>query len=184
MTESKFFDDYINQRVYTGGCKLTREFLEWYKKNYEFCGYTSVDELRRNLSEIVNHLPGKTKLVLMLGVEYPCESNTNSAFAHSHEVFSQHNAMVRELAKENNRITYIYYGDYLNGQDGFYKNNYHFTPVVYYKIASDICKIINGRDCDGGLNTVSKKGIARAELYNKIRENRIVDIGVKFIKKF
>lgn len=180
MTDEKFFEDYVEGKVYTGGCKLTREFLNWFAKNYEFCGHTSTEELKKNILEILSHLKPRAKLVLMLGVEYPCNANTNPAFSHSHEVFTEHNAMIRALAKDNDRIDYIYYGDFLNGQEGFYNNNYHFTPSVYYKVAGKMCEIISA----GGDNigTVSEDRIAKAELRKKIRQNSIVDFGVRIAK--
>lgn len=181
LTDEKWFSDYETGKVYTGGCECKRDFLEWFSRNYEFCGHTSVDELRENLLAILSHLKHKTKLVLMLGVEYPCNANRNPAFDHSHEVFAEHNAMIRKLAEGNDRIEYIYYGDYLNGQDGFYNNNYHFTPAVYYKVAGRICEIVN---TDGtAINTVPEEKIALAELRDKIRHNPIVDFGVKIAKK-
>ncbi len=78
--------------------------------------------------------------------------------------------MIRKLAEENDRVDFIYYGDYLNGQDGFYNNNYHFTPVVYYKVAARMCEIINS---DGNaLSTVSTENIS----------NPIVDFCVRRLK--
>ena len=180
MTEERWFSDYETGKVYTGGCRLTRPFLEWFAKNYEFCGHTETEELKANLLEILNHLKPSAKLILMLGVEYPCETNTNPAFNHSHEVFVEQNAMIRKLAKENDRIGYIYYGDYLNGQEGFYNNNYHFTPAVYYKIANKMCEMIN--ESGEVLGTVDESNIAKAELKKKIRKNPIVDFGVRAIK--
>lgn len=180
MTEERWFSDYETGKVYTGGCRLTRPFLEWFAKNYEFCGHTETEELKANLLEILNHLKPSAKLILMLGVEYPCETNTNPAFNHSHEVFVEQNAMIRKLAKENDRIGYIYYGDYLNGQEGFYNNNYHFTPAVYYKIANKMCEMIN--ESGEALGTVDESNIAKAELKKKIRKNPIVDFGVRAIK--
>ena len=180
MTNEKWFSDYEAGKVYTGGCKITRPFLEWFAKNYEFCGHTGVEELKENLLLILSHLKPSTKLILMLGVEYPCKANTNPAFEHSHEVFAEHNAMIRKLAEENDRIDFIYYGDYLKGQDGFYNNNYHFTPAVYYKVAGRMCEIINA----GGetVSTVSEDKIAKAELKKRIRQNPVVDFGVKIAK--
>ena len=181
MTDERFFDDYVNEKVYTGGCKITRSFLEWFAENYEFCGHTKTEELRENILSILSHLKKNAKLILMLGVEYPCKANTNPAFFHSHEVFAEHNRMIRELAAENDRIGYIYYGDYLDGQNGFYNNNYHFTPAIYYKVAGRLCEIIN----EGGdaISTVSEKQIKNAELRNQIRYNPIVDFGIRVIKR-
>lgn len=181
MTDERFFDDYVNEKVYTGGCKITRSFLEWFAENYEFCGHTKTEELRENILSILSHLKKNAKLILMLGVEYPCKANTNPAFFHSHEVFAEHNRMIRELAEENKRIGYIYYGDFLNGQDGFYNNNYHFTPAIYYKVAVRMCEIIN----EGGdaISTVSSDKIAKAEMMKKLRHNPIVDFTIRVIKR-
>lgn len=182
MTEEKYFEDYVKQKVYTGGCTLTGDFLEWFKENYTFCGHTGVAELKSNILEILRNLSEKAKLILMLGVEYPCEVNTNPAFAHSHEVFAEQNSMIRKLAEENDRIGYIYYGDYLDGQDGFYKNNYHFTPAVYYQVAEQICSIINGTNGADIIQPVSEKQIQKAELKKKLRGNKLVVTLVQMIK--
>ena len=180
LTDPKWFADYEKDKVYTGGCKFTSSFLEWFAENYVFCGHTSTDELKQNLLEILSHLKPTAKLILMLGVEYPCEANTNPAFEQSYKVFTEHNAMIRKLAEENDRIDYIYYGDFLNGQDGFYNNNYHFTPAVYYKIAGRMCEIINSGGAE--IDTVSEDRIVLAELRDKIRHNPIVDFGVRMVK--
>ena len=56
MTDERWFADYETGKIYTGGCKLTRPFLEWFANNYEFCGHTGVDELKRNLLSILSYL--------------------------------------------------------------------------------------------------------------------------------
>ena len=180
LTDEKWFPDYESGKVYTGGCKLTRAFLEWFAKNYEFCGHTGIDELKGNLLSILSHLKPNAKLILMLGVEYPCDANINPAFDHSNEIFAEQNKMIRELAEEINRIDYIYYGDFQNGQDGFYSNGYHFTPAVYYEVAGRMCEIINA----GGelIETVSEDNIAKAEVRKRIRKNPLVNFMIRIAK--
>lgn len=180
LTEEKWFTDYESEKIYTAGCKFDRAFLKWFADNYEFCGHTQTDELKQNLLKILSHLGKDTKLVLMLGVEYPCNANENIAFENSHKVFAEHNAMIRVLAAENKRIEYIYYGDYLNNQEGFYNNIYHFTPAVYYKVAGRICKIINGSG--DILSTVSKSNVIKAVFRNKVRHNFIIDFCIKIFR--
>lgn len=181
LTDEKYWDDYINQRIYTGGCKFDISFLRWFSENYQFCGHTEINELENNVLEALNHLDKETQLIFMLGVEYPCESNNNVAFNNSHLVFSEQNKLIRRLTNENERIKYIYYGDFLDGQDGFYHNIYHFTPAVYYKVAMKICDMVNGGK--EKIAVVSKERTIRANLYKKFRDNPIINRCVMMIKK-
>lgn len=181
LTDIKYHDDYLSGRIYTGGCKFTRSFLTWFSENYEYCGHTTSEQLRDNILQILHHLPQYTKLILLLGAEYPCVSNDNPAFDNSHLIFKEHNQMIRDLAAHNDRIGYIYYGEFLNGQEGFYHNIYHFTPAVYYRVANRICDIINEED-DAALSTVSKGKMTKLEIKNKLKNNRFAVVVAKSIK--
>ena len=75
MTDQKNWDGYIEGKLWTGGCKFTKEFLEDFSKKYEFLGRISVESFRNNLEFIRDNLPKETLLVIMLGSETQFEQN-------------------------------------------------------------------------------------------------------------
>lgn len=167
LTDPKNHTKYINQEIYTSNCVITRDFLEDFCDKYEFCGITSAEEFKENILFILKNIPKDTKLILLLGVEYPCEADTNPAFENSHLVNIRNNAIVRELAQSNPNLLYICYQDFFEGQEGFYNNIYHFSVPVYYGVAKKICSLID--KSDSSLSVTSEKNIKAKKLLRKIR---------------
>ena len=143
MTDQKNWDGYIEGKLWTGGCKFTKEFLEDFSKKYEFLGRISVESFRNNLEFIRDNLPKETLLVIMLGSETQFEQNEFVAYKDREKKHKEYNDVARDFSKDKENTSVLDVNNYITGQESFYKNINHFIPKVYYEMAQDMIKLIN-----------------------------------------
>lgn len=169
LTDIKNHDKYIKGEVFTSNCKFNSEFLKRFSDEYEFCGISSAEEFKNNILFILDNISPKTKLVLLLGPEHQCNVDDNPAFEDSHLIFKRNNNIVKEIAKDRDNLLFIEYDQYINGQEGFYQNIYHYTSKVYYEIANEIVKIINNNN-NSNITTKNKISLFCASLKQKVKK--------------
>lgn len=182
LTDSKLEKAYIEEKVYTGGCKFTKSLLKDFSSKYVFEGVTPEKRLVENIRYMLRNTDTQVKFILLLGPEYGYEKEDNPAFKSAPSVFKRNNDALRKLAETEKRVKLIGYGDYLDGQDGFYLNTFHYTAAVYYKISQKICEIIN-EDVNYHLESKSKYSVGLKRLKQIIRGNKIVDKIITTVRK-
>ena len=143
MTNQKNWDGYLEGKLWTGGCKFDKNFLEDFSSKYEFIGRITVENFRSNLEFIRNNLPKETLLVIMLGSETQFEQNEFAAYKDREKKHKEYNDVAREFSKDKENTTVLDVNNYITGQESFYKNINHFIPKIYYQMAQDMIKLIN-----------------------------------------
>ena len=143
MTDEKNWDGYIEGKLWTGGCKFTKHFLEDFSSKYDFLGRITVEDFRSNLEFIRNSLPQETLLVIMLGSETQFEQNEFDAYKDREKKHKEYNDVARDFSDDKENTTVLDVNNYITGQESFYKNINHFIPKVYYEMAQDMIKLIN-----------------------------------------
>ena len=77
----------------------------------------------------------KAKVCYLLGSERPFLKNTQRNYEGREKVYRQVNALLRDLAKENDRVLLLDFNDFIHGQTDFNDNINHFVRRVYYEAA-------------------------------------------------
>ena len=143
ITDKDNWDGYIDGKLWTGGCKFTKEFLEEFANKYEFLGRITVEDFTKNLEFIRSNISDSTLLVIMLGSETQFEQNEFAAYKDREKMHKEYNDAAREFTKDKENTTVLDVNDYITGQESFYKNINHFIPKIYYQMAQDMIKLIN-----------------------------------------
>lgn len=173
LTDPANWEAYIEGRIYTAQCKLTREFLEAFSDKYEFAGILTPEQTVENIEKIREYLNPKTHLVIMLGTETEYLKNKNPAWSGKNLVYKEINERIREMCKDRINMDYIDINRYIRGQESFYDHYNHFVVSVYYEMSKDIVNLI--REKTGG--AVENKSAAYAW------KRRVKELIKKILKK-
>lgn len=174
LTDQANWDDYIEKRIYTAQCKLTREFLEAFSEKYEFAGILTSEQTVENILKIREYLNPKTHLVIMLGTETEYRKNANPAWIGKNLVYKKINERVRSICQEREDMDYIDVNRYIKGQESFYDHYNHFVVSVYYEMSKDIVNMIRQKTS----GTVENKSAAYTW------KQRTKELIKKIIKRF
>ena len=143
MTDRANWYGYIEGKLWTGGCKFTKEFLEEFSNKYEFLGRITVEDFTKNLEFIRDNLSDDTLLVIMLGSETNFDENQFEAYKDREKKHKEYNDAARAFAQDKENTKVLDVNKYITGQESFYKNINHFIPKVYYEMAQDMIELIN-----------------------------------------
>lgn len=143
LTDKQNWQQYIQGTIYTGNNVFTESYLTDFSEKYEFLGKTTPEDYVRRIKCILNYLDKQTTLCLLLGVEFPCDKNTDPSFEYRHNYHAELNAAVRNLVQECPQIKLIDLNDIVKNQADFADGINHFTSRVYYEIARKISAVIN-----------------------------------------
>ncbi len=143
ITDKAYWPGLIEGKLYSGSNKFTEEYLHEFSEKYEFQGKTTVGDYCTRIEKILNDLDKRTKLCLILGVEFPCEKNTESLYDGRHISHAQLNNAVRELARNNSRIILLDLNRTVRNQNDFTYNINEFSPRINYELSKEIVSIIN-----------------------------------------
>lgn len=143
ITDKTYWPGLISGTLYSSGNKFTEEYLEEFSQKYEFQGKTTPADYCERINKILNDLDKRTKLCLILGVEFPCENNTESFFKDRHISHIQLNAAIRDMARNNPRLLLLDLNQVVKNQNDFTNNINEFSARVNYDISKKIITIIN-----------------------------------------
>ncbi|NDP22641.1 MAG: HAD-IIIC family phosphatase [Paludibacter sp.] len=143
LTDKTYWEGLINGTLYSGKNEFTEEYLTEFSNKYEFVGFTTPDDYRKRIDKIVENLDFKTKLCLILGVEFPCEKNTEPFYKDRHLMHARLNKKIREMARENPRLIVFDLNKIVKNQNDFTDNLNQFTPQVNFEISQRMISIIN-----------------------------------------
>lgn len=143
FTDNTCWEGLINKRFYSSNNKLTEEYLNEFSEKYEFIGRTTPVDYRKRINKILSNLDKQTKLCLILGVEFPCEKNTDPFFKDLHISHAILNKEIRKMARENNRLVLFDLNEIVKNQDDFNENLFQFSARVNYEISLKMSSLIN-----------------------------------------
>lgn len=137
LTNPLFWDAYINNRIYTGGNRFTKDYLRSFSEQYECLGLTTPEMYVSFLENCLKWLPEHTSLCLILG--------TTKVFEDKEGALERHrrlNEAVIGFSRKNPRIHYIEIDDCIHDISDFVDGINHFSSRVYFEIAQKIIQII------------------------------------------
>lgn len=142
LTDPKNTEGYIDGSIVNHAFLFNRKIIEEFSNNWEFVGTTEPIMLLENLDYIYENIPGNPIIILLLGSETEYEGD-NPEFANHAKRHREVNELVREFAKDHDRIRLINPTDYIHSQQDYFDSINHFSRNVYYDIATRIVEIIN-----------------------------------------
>jgi HAD-superfamily phosphatase, subfamily IIIC len=142
LTDETKWPGLIAGSLYSSSNKFTLDYLKEFSEKYEFMGKTTTADYRERINKILNDLDKHTKLCLILGVEFPCEKNSNPFFENRHVAHAQLNREVREFAQNNPRLILLDLNQIVKNQNDFGNNINEFSSRVNYDLSKKIISII------------------------------------------
>lgn len=142
LTDEKNWQGYIDGTIVNHLFPFDKNILKQFKEKWEFVGATSEKDLLRNLEDIYQNVKGKPIIVLLLGSEIAYEGE-NGEFANHEKHHQKMNTVVKNFAKDKERIVLIETTDYIHSQMDYEDCINHFSRSVYYEIANKILNILN-----------------------------------------
>ncbi len=143
ITDPSNWEDYITGKLYNGRNHFTEEYLKEFSQKWAFAGSTTPEYYLEFLHKVLEWLPIKTTLCVILGTTYPHKGQT--IWAKDHKIL---NYVVIALAKKEPRLRYIAIDEIIQGESDFTDDSLnHFTARVYFEIAQKMGIII--QECTG-----------------------------------
>lgn len=143
FTDKTCWPGLINGTHYNSNNRFTEEYLQAFSDKYEFIGKTTPADYRNRIQKILNSIDSRTKLCLILGVEFACETNSDPEFNDRHVYHAELNAEIRNIARENPRLLIIDLNEIVLNQSDFANNMNVFSSRVYYEISQKMIEVIN-----------------------------------------
>ena len=143
ITDKNNWEGLIKGSIYTGRNRFTEEYLTRFAEKYEFIGKTTPADYQERINKIVTNLDPKTKLCLILGVEFACKKNTDPFYKDRHISHKQLNNAIREMVRENPRLLVFDLNETVKHQFDFTHNLNEFTPRVNYDLSQKMVAIIH-----------------------------------------
>lgn len=135
LTNPDNVEGFLNDTLYCYSNTYTKEWLQQFSENWEYCGRLTASDYLNNLKTLLDKLPSETKICLMLGSETPYLANSKKAYENRHIFHKELNDLLRGYAKSNSRILLLDFNDFIHGQEDFTDNINHFQRRVYYEIS-------------------------------------------------
>ena len=172
ITDPRNWDALIAGTVETYGMKFGRAFLEQFSQQWTYEGQLSVGETVKNFVQIRKLLPKETVLILILGSEIAYEKNTLPAYDGREEYNRKLNRAL-EAAFAGMANTYLLNTtDLITSQSDFNDRITHLTKPTYYRMASEINRILEQKAL--GMHQKSKVYALFAAVRQKLWKNAVV----------
>jgi hypothetical protein len=142
LTDKAFWPGLISGTHFSASNKFTEDYLKEFSQKYEFQGKTTPADYRERINKILNDLDKQTKLCLILGVEFPCEKNSEPFYKDRHISHAQLNREIRDMARDNPRIILLDLNETVKSQNDFTYNLNEFSSRVNYDLSKKIISII------------------------------------------
>ena len=145
LTDSKYWDMYINNEIFTAGNVFTEAWLKDFSSKWEFVGHLSPQQIVDNAEKLLTKISPHAKVCYFLGSETPFIKNSQPNYNDRHLVYKQINDLMREFAKTHHQVLLLDFNDYIRGQEDFNNNINHFVRRVYYDVATKANEYIAGQ---------------------------------------
>lgn len=146
LTDESKWDALISGKLFTAEHRFTREELNCFKEQFEYVGRLSPVEVMENLKWIFSKLNKDAVLILCLGSEMNIEDEAyvyNESYLGRHLYHKELNRLVRDWAKENERIFCIDVNEYVSSRDDFLDTINHMKKYIYYEMSNEFIQIVN-----------------------------------------
>lgn len=157
LTDTNYWDMYINQTIPTYNYTITLEDLKLFATKYEYVGRTNPDNYLQFIDFLLSNTNCDTTICFILGSEIAYENEIESTYYDRAEYHKKLNSKIKNYSTTNSRIKYIELTKYIKSQSDFTNNINHFKPSVYYAFSKDVLTMINNLNCDADLPTSNYK---------------------------
>ena len=142
LTDLDNMQGYINGSIVSHGFSFTEKIIRDFSMEWEFIGTTPGQELIRNLEYMYDNALGTPAFILLLGSEIEYEGD-NAEFAGHAKHHKEINALIRDFAREKERMHFINMTDFITSPEDYEDCINHFSRNVYYNLATSVCSCIN-----------------------------------------
>ena len=142
LTDSKNWEDYIHNRVFTSEIRFTHGDLADFSERYEFVSNDHGEQTLSNLDVLYEHKPKHTKWILLLGSEKPFEGPMIPAYENRHLFHQELNEKVRAWAADKADVHLVETSKYIESSKDYIDTINHFQKRVYYHMAQDLLAIV------------------------------------------
>ncbi len=142
LTAPENTQGYVDGSIVNHAFPFTGEIIAKFARDWEFVGATPGEDLIRNLDYMYTHAPGAPVFILLLGSETEYEG-VNEEFAGHAKYHREINVLVKEYARDKERMRIIDMTDYIHSQQDYGDCINHFSRNVYYQLAATLCTHIN-----------------------------------------
>jgi FkbH-like protein len=150
LTAPKNWSYFISGEYTNHNFKFTEESLKAFAEKFTFEGFMDAQEIIHQIRFVrENILPHKTQLILVLGSEIECESQTTNEFAHHANNHQHVNQLLKSTFGDKGNIGFINVTDFIKSQNDFNGCTNHFTRQVYYQLANEIANYVNTGESKG-----------------------------------
>lgn len=146
ITDRSNWDDLISGREETYGMKFDRAFLEKFAQQWTYEGQMPVEETVKNFLQIRRLLPEGTILVLLLGSETAYDNNSLPAYAEREKYNRKLNRALESSFAGSENTYLLNTTDFITSQNDFNDRITHLTKSAYYRIATEINRILEESD--------------------------------------
>lgn len=143
LTDSDTWDDYINQRIYSASITFSEEALVDFSDRYKYIDNSDGELTIHNLETIYQSIESKTKLILILGSEFPFENNERPSYTKRYIFHKILNDKIKKWSADKNNVHLIEISDYITSEKDYTDTINHFHKRVYYRMAQDILAILD-----------------------------------------
>lgn len=116
---------------------LRPEFLEWFRKQFEFCGAVNIDRFRENIRWLSRAMPTGRTLVLINGAEVDL-GDLKVATARLHLHHRRYNQALDELAAELSNVRICDVREFIRTPDDVTFNTRHYSRKAYLALAESL----------------------------------------------
>ena len=185
LTDKRYWSQYINNEIYSGGNRFTEAWLKQFQEKYVFEGRLDPINVVENIKELLRRLSANTCVCLMMGSEMPYEKNRSLSYEKREEYHKELNALLRKLAAKESKVYLIDFNEFISSQDDFTNNINHFQRRIYFEVAQSANQIITQVT---GKEACVKRGFGRwlvdtkENYYKKLVQIQFLRKVVRFVK--
>lgn len=181
LSDSKYWDDYIDRKIMTARCHFDIGILKKFSDKFKVYTY-SPKEIAQNYSSIFKEIRiknSKTKFVLFLLHELAYKGAlVDNIFVGKEMVHKQINDALKEQFSEVDFVYLLDVNKYISDQTAYFDNINHYSKLVYYHLAQDVLKYMY----DIGVKNLKTSSFFKA-LYDNIKRTIYKIIVLKLIHK-
>lgn len=181
ITNPDNWDKLISGEYTNHNFKFTKDILSDFASKFNYEGHLPIEDIISNVKFIRQRLAKQTTLVLMLGSEIECESQTTCEFSNQAKVHKEVNQRLVEKLKDVDGIKFINYTDLITSQQCFNGCTNHFSRPVYCGIAKRLVSVIAECESHRGKGLKAKLGVAMMKV--SIWGKEIKDNAKRFVKQ-
>ena len=177
LTNPENWNAYIESNIFTSGINFKKDDLQKFSEKYKYVSNADGSITLESLQKIWEKA-GNTKIILLLGSERKFPKQEKPSFANRHEFHHLLNQKIKAWAENKENVILLCFDDYIKSDSDYLDTINHFTKRVYFAMAEELIRIINGDS-----NDFQSKG--RIAIFYETIKAKIKKVKLpKFLKRY